>query len=200
MKQIIKWAIYSIFYILVLPFGLLSLLWYKIFGSQAIYHYCAETFSLLPAHLGILVRCAFYNQTLKEAHHDLVVLFGGYLSKMNSRVGRNVVIAGHATIGLVDISDYAAIGNNTNILSGRHHHNFEDTSHDIFSGEDSFAVIKIGQHAFIGDNSVIMAHIGEYSIIGAGSVVVKDIPDYVVAVGNPAKIIKERPKSEQSGG
>ncbi|PKK84307.1 MAG: hypothetical protein CVT49_04040 [candidate division Zixibacteria bacterium HGW-Zixibacteria-1] len=195
MRKLVKWTIYGIIYILVLPFGLLSLLWYKIFGSQAIYYCCAETFSLLPVHLGILVRCAFYNQTLKEAHHDLVVLFGGYLSKMESRIGRKVIIAGHATIGLVDIRDYAAIGNNTNILSGRHHHNFEETSQEVFSGEDRFAVIKVGQHAFIGDNSVIMAHIGDYSIIGAGSVVVKEIPDYVIAVGNPAKAVKERPRN-----
>ena len=188
MRGLIKLAIYAAFYVLVFPFGILSVLWYKMFGSQTIYHYCAESFSLLPAHLGILVRCAFYNQTLKEAHHDLVVLFGGYFSKMNSRVGRKVVIAGHAMIGLVEIGDYAIIGNNTNVLSGRHHHNFEDTSQAVFSGEDHFAVIKIGQHAFIGDNSVIMAHIGEYSIIGAGSVVVKDIPDSdVTVIGVPAR-------------
>jgi acetyltransferase-like isoleucine patch superfamily enzyme len=34
--------------------------------------------------------------------------------------------------------------------------------------------------------------IGEGSIVGAGSVVVKPIPPYSVAVGNPARVIKER--------
>jgi len=198
MRKFIKLTIYCIFYVLVLPFGLLSLLWYKIFGTQVIYHYCAESFSLLPAHIGILVRGAFYNQTLKKAHHDLTVHFGGYLSKMDSVLGKNVCIAGHATIGLVNVGDNAAIGNNCNVLSGRHHHNFEDTGEDIFSGEDRFAVINIGKNSFIGDNTVVMAHIGEYSIVGAGSVVVKDIPDYVIAVGNPAKVVKERPRGEQN--
>ncbi len=32
--------------------------------------------------------------------------------------------------------------------------------------------------------------IGNNVVIGGGSVVVKDIPDNVVAVGNPAKVIK----------
>jgi acetyltransferase-like isoleucine patch superfamily enzyme len=34
--------------------------------------------------------------------------------------------------------------------------------------------------------------IGDGSVVGAGSVVVKPISPYSVAVGNPAKIIKER--------
>ena len=32
--------------------------------------------------------------------------------------------------------------------------------------------------------------IGNNVVIGGGSVVVKDIPDNVIAVGNPAKVIK----------
>lgn len=34
--------------------------------------------------------------------------------------------------------------------------------------------------------------IGKNSIIGAGSVVTADIPENVIAVGNPAKVIKNR--------
>jgi acetyltransferase-like isoleucine patch superfamily enzyme len=33
--------------------------------------------------------------------------------------------------------------------------------------------------------------IGKHSVIGAGSVVTRDIPPYSVAVGNPAKVIKQ---------
>ena len=45
----------------------------------------------------------------------------------------------------------------------------------------------------IGMGSVIMpgVTIGEGSIIGVGSVVVKDIPDWSIAVGNPAKVVKQ---------
>ncbi|UJH91318.1 hypothetical protein LZ575_00495 [Antarcticibacterium sp. 1MA-6-2] len=33
--------------------------------------------------------------------------------------------------------------------------------------------------------------IGEGAIIGAGSLVIKDIPAWTIAVGNPAKVVKE---------
>lgn len=34
--------------------------------------------------------------------------------------------------------------------------------------------------------------IGEKTIVGAGAVVIKDLPSYCTAVGNPAKVIKQR--------
>lgn len=34
--------------------------------------------------------------------------------------------------------------------------------------------------------------IGKNSIIGAGSVVTKNIPSYSIAIGNPARVIKNR--------
>jgi Serine acetyltransferase len=34
--------------------------------------------------------------------------------------------------------------------------------------------------------------VGDNSIIGAGAIVTKDVPEYSVAVGMPAKVIKDR--------
>ena len=53
----------------------------------------------------------------------------------------------------------------------------------------------IGAFTFIGTNSTILPNvkIGKNVTIGAGSVVTKDIPDNSVAVGIPAKVIKEIP-------
>jgi virginiamycin A acetyltransferase len=44
----------------------------------------------------------------------------------------------------------------------------------------------------VGDNAVVMADVGCNTIIGAGSVVVRAVPDFVVAVGNPARVVKQR--------
>lgn len=52
--------------------------------------------------------------------------------------------------------------------------------------------VEIGEGSWLGENvCVIGAKIGKHCVIGANSVVTKDIPDYSVAVGTPAKVIKQ---------
>ncbi|OFI49237.1 maltose acetyltransferase [Floricoccus tropicus] len=53
--------------------------------------------------------------------------------------------------------------------------------------------IEIGDGAWLGANVTVNpgVKIGKNSIIGSGSVVVKDIPDNVIAVGNPARVLRE---------
>lgn len=53
--------------------------------------------------------------------------------------------------------------------------------------------VIIGNRVWIGSNSTILpgVTIGDNSIVGAGSVVTKDIPANKIAVGNPAKVIKD---------
>lgn len=53
--------------------------------------------------------------------------------------------------------------------------------------------ITIGDNVWLGGGVIVCpgVTIGDNSIIGAGSVVTKDIPANVVAVGNPARVIKE---------
>lgn len=49
------------------------------------------------------------------------------------------------------------------------------------------------KNVWIASNVTILpgVHIGDNSVIGAASVVTKDIPANVVAVGSPAKVIRE---------
>ena len=53
--------------------------------------------------------------------------------------------------------------------------------------------IHIKKNAWIGARVNILpgVTIGENAIIGTGSVVTKDVPDNCIAVGVPAKIVKE---------
>lgn len=65
-------------------------------------------------------------------------------------------------------------------------------------GVNNNAPITIGDHCWIGTNVIILkgVTIGDNCVIGAGSVVTHDIPSNTVAVGNPAKVIKENIKWE----
>ncbi len=53
--------------------------------------------------------------------------------------------------------------------------------------------VHIGKNCWIGAGVIIMpgTTIGDNVVIGAGSIVTKDIPDNVVAVGNPARILRK---------
>lgn len=52
--------------------------------------------------------------------------------------------------------------------------------------------VTIGEGSWLGENvCVVGASIGKHCVIGANSVVTKDIPDYSVAVGIPARVIKQ---------
>ncbi|MFD6249677.1 sugar O-acetyltransferase [Streptomyces roseolus] len=52
--------------------------------------------------------------------------------------------------------------------------------------------ITIGDNVWLGGGAIVLAGvtIGDNSVIGAGSVVTKDVPANVVAVGNPARVIR----------
>lgn len=54
------------------------------------------------------------------------------------------------------------------------------------------APVHIGKNVWIGAGALIMPGItiGDNSVIGAGSVVTKDVPANVIAVGNPAKVLR----------
>lgn len=52
--------------------------------------------------------------------------------------------------------------------------------------------VRIGDGSYIGTGATIKdkVSIGEWSVIGAGAVVIRDIPRNVIAVGVPARVIK----------
>ncbi|WP_326755303.1 sugar O-acetyltransferase [Streptomyces hirsutus] len=53
--------------------------------------------------------------------------------------------------------------------------------------------ITIGDNVWIGGGAIVLAGvtIGDNSVIGAGAVVTKDVPANVVAVGNPARPVRD---------
>lgn len=58
---------------------------------------------------------------------------------------------------------------------------------------EAAAPITIGDNVWLGGGVIVCpgVTIGDNSVIGAGAVVTRDIPANVVAVGNPARIVRE---------
>jgi acetyltransferase-like isoleucine patch superfamily enzyme len=118
-------------------------------------------------------------------------------SILNNAVG-DIVIGSKSRVGLGNtLIGPVCIGNNVNIaqnvvISGLNH-NYENISETIIQQGVTTQPVIIEDDVWIGANSVVLSgiHIHKHCVIGAGSIVTKNIPDYCVAVGNPAKIIKQ---------
>lgn len=52
--------------------------------------------------------------------------------------------------------------------------------------------ITIGDNVWIGGGAIVLpgVTVGDDSVIGAGAVVTKDVPSGVVALGNPARVVR----------
>lgn len=192
MRRLFKRIVLGAVWLLVLPAGFVSRALHATLGSSLVFEIFAQVFSLSPGLPGRLIRACFYQQTLREAHLDLDIGFASTISKIGTTIGRGVLITGHTTIGLARIGEGAVIANYVSVLSGRYQHNFTDPDQAILSGNDSFSSVSIGAGSFIGEKCIVMADVGESTIVGAGSVVVKPLPSFVVAVGNPARVVKQR--------
>ena len=72
-------------------------------------------------------------------------------------------------------------------------HEYENIDMPVMKQGLKIAKTEIGENSWIGIGAKIFAgvHIGKNCVIGANSVVTNNIPDYSVAVGSPAKVIKQ---------
>ncbi len=109
-------------------------------------------------------------------------------------IGRGSGIVGHLAI---DIGHDVWTGHHVYITD--QNHGYENVDLPISMQTQPEKPVVIGDGSWIGAGSVILpgAHIGKHVAIGANSVVNGIIPDYSVAVGSPAKVIKQY--SEHSG-
>jgi acetyltransferase-like isoleucine patch superfamily enzyme len=108
----------------------------------------------------------------------------------NSWIGQRCFIHG---AGGVTIGDYAGIGPFVTLHAARHVEG-EDAESPIVFAPLSFSPIVIGNNCNIGIGATILGGVtvGDHSKIGAGAVVTRTVPAYSVAVGVPAKVLRDR--------
>ncbi len=116
---------------------------------------------------------------------------------INNGVG-DVVIGNNSLVGMGNtIIGPVTIGNNVimaqNIVASGLNHLYTDIDKPIHAQPTITATITIEDECWIAANVVLTAGVtvGKHSVVAAGAVVTKDIPPYSVAVGNPAKVIKQ---------
>jgi maltose O-acetyltransferase len=92
-------------------------------------------------------------------------------------------------VARVTIGDDVQIGPNVQLLTPTHP--IEPTPRR--EKWEAAQPITIGDNVWLGGGVVVCpgVTIGENTVVGAGSVVTKDLPANVVAVGNPARVLRE---------
>ena len=140
----------------------------------------------------------FYRSTLDGYGRDNTVGFGSLFSMREACLGERVYIGRYCSLGFADLGDDVLLADHVTILSGGREHGTPDGS-TPGDRESVYRRVCVGEGSWIGSGAVIMADVGRGSTIGAGSVVNKPVPEYSVAVGVPARVIKELARPKGSG-
>ena len=145
----------------------------------------------LPPFLRNLIFKSFLGQFGKNVLIDYKVYFRYF---KNIEIGNNVAInRGCEFYTSFHLQKKIRLGNNVTISP---HVKFFGAAHDYRKQgvPDIADDIIVEDDCWICANTIILqgVTIGRGSVIGAGSIVTKNIPPYSVAVGNPARVIKQR--------
>ena len=91
-------------------------------------------------------------------------------------------------VGRITIGEDAQIGPNVQLLTATH-----PVEAELRRAKWEFArPITIGANVWLGGGVIVSpgVTVGDNTVVGAGAVVVRDLPAGVVAVGNPARVIR----------
>jgi len=92
-------------------------------------------------------------------------------------------------VAAITIGDDVQIGPNVQLLTPTH-----PLDADARRAKwESARPITISSNVWLGGGAIVLpgVSIGENTVVGAGAVVARDLPDAVLAVGNPARIVRE---------
>jgi lipopolysaccharide O-acetyltransferase len=120
-------------------------------------------------------------------------------------------IGGHGTVA-IEVGDGTSIAGNCvisavssvrlgmkvlvarNVYIADHSHAYRNPTLAVLEqGVDQVAAVEVCDGAWLGENVVICpgVRIGRGAVIGANAVVTADVPDHAVAVGAPARVVRE---------
>lgn len=152
----------------------------------------SQLISLWPGRMGDRLRYGFYKLTLASVGWGTRICFGTVLCDQQTRIGDRVYIGLSCNIGRCEIGQDTLLGSGVHIVSGFNQHGFDDLEKSIWEQPGQKQKVHIGSDCWIGNQSLIGSDVGDKCVIGAASVVVTPIPEASVAVGNPARVVRQR--------
>lgn len=174
----------------VLPMALLAR------RSDFAFRTCSELLAVVPYVFGIIVRGEFYRWTLRQMGENVVIGFGTIFFYRDVSLGSNVLIGNYNVIHHCDFGSYVLTADHCQFLSGSRYHNFDQIDIPMALQGGRLRRILVADDCWIGANCVVMNDLGEGCVVGAGSIVTRAVPPYSVAVGNPARIVRNRLQSD----
>jgi len=116
-----------------------------------------------------------------------LVMDYGYQTSIGARtfINAGAVIL---DVGRVTIGQDVQIGPNVQLLTPTHPLDPEVRR----TGAEAAEPIAIGDNVWLGGGVIVCpgVTIGRDTVVGAGAVVIRDLPDGVLAVGNPARVVR----------
>jgi acetyltransferase-like isoleucine patch superfamily enzyme len=109
-------------------------------------------------------------------------------------IGELNVIRGQ---GGVTLGDYVYTGSLVQILAVNHV--FDDPDVPIMEQGITARGIVVEDDVWLGAGAIVLdgVHIGRGSVVGAGAVVTEDLPPYSIAVGSPARVVRDRREAQE---
>ena len=170
--------------------------------------YCYSDEEVYALKENAIRNCETYNSidgTDRQKQHDFLKEMLGEVGEnvwigkgFNCDNGKNIFIGDYLNCNFnvtildvkeVHIGDHVLIGPHTLITTVGHPLSPKGRRGELAQASE----IKIGNDVWLGGNVTILpgVTIGNNVVVGAGAVVTKDIPDNSLAVGVPAKVIRE---------
>jgi len=192
MKHVAKTILRAISLTLISPILLMYHGHRLLAGADTAFPGWSQLISLLPGKCGVYLRYAFYRCSLKRCDIDASIGFGTIFSSANASVGNTAYIGNFCSIGDVGIGADVLIASHVSIMNGCRQHTIERLDVPVREQVGVYEPISIGEDTWIGERATVAASVGKHCVIGAGSLVLAPVPDYAIAVGVPAKIIRDR--------
>jgi maltose O-acetyltransferase len=140
------------------------------------------------------IRYFFCKGLFKSCGRGVVIESKAHIPFHKVEIGSNSGIGYNARLGAVKMGNNVMMGPDVIILSGSHVFDSRLLPMRVQGGTEDNPVL-ISDDVWIGARAIILpgVHIGKGAIVGAGAVVSKDVPEYAIVVGNPARVVKQRP-------